>query len=167
MSLRIATALLVLMVTMGQPTRGQVVVPNTGSGPGLRQSAFGLGLFGGPAGGLGLSFRHHLPSAVSYQITGGIIKVDEKLSYDIGAEAQLDLARGPAGRFYAAAATAYFFSGSGGVNDMKGPGRVGLGVGGEATAGYGFHVSGDLLFTYFTDGTVLPLPQIGFHYYFR
>jgi len=167
MNLKVATALLVLMVLMGEASRGQVVVPNAGGGPGLRQSVFGLGLFGGPAGGLGLSFRHHLPSAVSYQITGGIIKVDDKLSYDIGAEAQFDLARGPAGRFYAAAATAYFFSGRGGVNDLEGPGRVGLGVGGETAVGYGFNVSGDLLFTYFTDGTVLPLPQIGFHYYFR
>ena len=147
-------------------SRSQVVAPSTSTDRPLRQSVFGLGVFGGPAGGLGISFRHHLPSTFSYQITGGIINVDDKLKYDIGVEAQFDLVRGPQGRFYAAGAGSYFFSGKHGVNEMNGAGRVGLGVGGEAFIGAGFHATAELLFTYFSDETVLPLPQFGIYYYF-
>ena len=70
-------------------------------------------------------------------------------------------------RFYAAGGLSYFFAGVEGHNEMKGPGRIGLGVGVETgLRGSGFNISGDLLFTYFTDGTVLPLPQLAIHYYF-
>jgi hypothetical protein len=157
------TILLIACATLAQ---AQVVAPSAESDHPLRQSLFGLGIFGGPAGGLGLSFRHHLPSAFSYQLTGGIINVDDKLKYDVGVEAQFDLVRGPTGRFFAAGAASYFYSGKEGVNEMKGPGRVGLGVGGEVFLGSGFHATGDLMFIYFSDSTVLPLPQVGIFYYF-
>jgi hypothetical protein len=39
-------------------------------------------------------------------------------------------------------------------------------VGGELYLGAGFHGTGEILFSYFSDGNVLPLPQIGFYYYF-
>jgi hypothetical protein len=159
-------ALVLVMLVLAGIAHAQVVLPTGGNGRDLRQTVFGLGLFGGPAGGLGLSFRHHLPSAFSYQVTGGIIKVDDKLSYDFGFEGQYDLVRGGNGRFFAGAAASYFYSGRSGTNQMKGPGRVGLGVGGEIAAGLGFHATGELMFTYFTDGTVLPLPQLGLYYYF-
>ncbi len=144
----------------------QAVLPDRGREAGLRENVFGLGLFGGPASGLGLSFRHHLPSPFSYQITGGILKVDERLSYDLGFEAQYDLVRGPASRFFVSGGTSYFYSGKHGHNDMDAPGRIGFGVGGELALASGIHTTLGLLFTYFTDGTVLPLPQFGFHYYF-
>jgi len=41
-----------------------------------------------------------------------------------------------------------------------------LGVGGEFLVTPGLHATTELFFTYFTDGTILPLPQLGFHYYF-
>jgi hypothetical protein len=50
---------------------------------------------------------------------------------------------------------------------MEGPGRLGFGMGGELYASSGIHTTLELLFTYFDDGTVLPLPQLAFHYYFR
>ncbi len=166
MIVRLVAGFCVLFVVFTALTQAQVVLPNGAGAPAMRQSVFGLGFFAGPAGGLGISFRHHLPSTFSYQVTGGIINTDNELHYDVGVEIQLDLVRGPTGRFYAAGASSYFFSGKGGDNKMSGPGRIGLGVGGEAAIGYGFHVSGELLFTYFTDSTVLPLPQIGIFYYF-
>ena len=159
------TTLLILLAPLH--LQGQVVLPSKGEETSLHQSVFGLGVFGGAATGLGLSFRHHLPSPLSYQVTGGIINVDDKLKYDVGIEAQWDLVRGPTGRFFAAGATSYFFSGKGGNNEMDGPGRVGLGVGGEVFIGNGFHLSAELLFTYFSDDTVLPLPQFGMFYYFK
>ena len=162
-----AAILVSLLIVFAAVTHAQVVTPSPESGQPLRQSVFGLGIFGGPAGGLGISFRHHLASQFSYQVTGGIINVDDKLKYDVGIEAQWDLVRGPTGRFFAAGATSYFFSGKGGNNEMDGPGRVGLGVGGEVFIGNGFHLSAELLFTYFSDDTVLPLPQFGMFYYFK
>ncbi|MBP1648930.1 MAG: hypothetical protein H6Q30_2375 [Bacteroidetes bacterium] len=160
------TVLIFAALVFGGVVHAQVVAPDAASENALRRSLFGLGVFGGPAGGLGISFRHHLPAAFSYQVTGGIINVDDKLNYDIGVEAQYDLVRGPSGRFFAAGAGSYFYSGTDGVNQMKGPGRFGLGVGGEAFIGAGFHAAAELLFTYFTDDTVLPLPQFGIYYYF-
>jgi len=147
-------------------TQAQVVLPERESAGGMHQHAFGLGLSLGAASGMGLSFRHHLPSTISYQLTGGIINVDDRMQYCFGVELQADLSRTYTTRFYAAGAVGYFHAGRSGKNEMKGPGRAGLGVGGESYLGGGFHGNIELLFTYFTDGTVLPLPQCGFHYYF-
>jgi hypothetical protein len=146
--------------------QAQVVMPDPRYEAGLRTSVFGLGLFAGPSGGAGLSFRHHLPSVASYQLTGGIIKADDRLHYSLGAELQFDLGRSNTSRFYAAAAVSYFYSGTSNHNEMQGPARIGAGIGGEYAGGSGFHLAGDLMFTYFSDGTVLPLPQIGLFYYF-
>jgi hypothetical protein len=146
--------------------QGQVVLPDRARDPGMRQDVFGLGLFAGPTTGIGLSFRHHLPSTFSYQLTGGIIKVDKKLSYAVGGEGQVDLVRGQSTRFFAAGGLGYYYSGSSDQNEMAGPARVGLGIGGEVWANASLHATVELMFTYFTDGTVLPLPQFGIHYYF-
>lgn len=151
----------------GGMAHAQVIMPDHESTPEMHRNVFGLGFSGGPATGVGLSFRHHLPSSLSYQINGGIIKVDERMSYSIGAEVQVDLSRSHLVRFFAAGGASYFYSGRTDHNDMEGPGRFGVGIGGEFHAGSGVHATLELLFTAFNDGTVLPLPQLGFHYYFR
>ena len=158
--------LLVALPLLAATASAQAVLPEKGHEPGLRENIFGLGADFGAACGLGLSFRHHLPSVFSYQITGGIIKVDDKLSYDFGMEGQYDLVRGALNRFYVAGCFAYYYSGRTSHNDLSGPWRMGLGIGGEQSFDSGLHGSLELVFTYFSDGTVLPLPQAGFHYYF-
>jgi len=162
------TRILILAVSflLMTPAWAQVAAPERTSAGNLRQSVFGLGLVAGPASGLGLSFRHHLPSTVSYELNGGVIKVDDRMMYDIGGELQVDLSRTGATRFFVAGAFAYFYSGSASHNDMAAPERVGLGLGAEMTAGAGFNASVELIFTYFADATLLPLPQFGLHYYF-
>lgn len=162
---RIAALFFAACIIAG-PATAQVIVPDRGQGTSLRTSVFGLGFAVGPATGLGLSFRHHLPSPFSYQIVGGIIKATDRLYYSVGAEVQYDLSRTPVMRFYAAGGMSYFYAGVSGNNEMKGPGRVGAGIGIETGLPSGFNISADVLFTYFTDGTVLPLPQLGLHYYF-
>jgi hypothetical protein len=156
----------VLFLAAVTAARAQVETPQQGQGPMVRQNVYGLGLFGGPATGLGLSFRHHPPGYGSYQITGGIIKVGSKISSDIGLELQYDLIRSMPVRFYVGGGVSYFYSGKSGRNRMSAPGRAGLGIGTELLAGLGVHAECELMFCYFTDGTVLPLPQIGFFYYF-
>jgi hypothetical protein len=143
-----------------------VILPEKNQPRGLKENVFGLGLAVGPATGLGLSFRHHLPSPFSYQIAGGIIKVDDRLSYDIGVEGQFDLARGETNRFFVGGGIGSYYSGKSGHNDMSAPTRVGVGIGGEFAVTPGIHTAVELLFVFFSDGTVLPLPQLGLHYYF-
>jgi len=157
---------LLLLVCFSATARAQAVLPEKGREGGVRENVFGLGLAGGAATGVGISFRHHLPGSWSYQITGGIIKVDEKRSYAVGAEGQYDLIRAAASRFFVVGGFGYYYSGTGNGNTMEGPARISLGVGGEIPLVGAFHISGELLFTYFSDGTVLPLPQVGMYYYF-
>jgi hypothetical protein len=159
---------LVLMALL-LPGRVSAQVESPASGrTQFSHSVFGIGLFGGAATGLGLSFRHHLPSSFSYQVVGGVINASEKLSYDFGMQLQFDLIRSATTRFYAGSGIAFFYAGkSGGTNEMDGPGRLGLGIGGEFNAGSDLNASLELMFTYFTDGTILPLPQLGVHYYFE
>lgn len=163
---RLQIALLGIILCAGF-VQAQVILPDRESAADMRRSVFGLGFSGGPATGVGLSFRHHLPSIVSYQVNGGIIKVDDRMSYSVGAEVQVDLSRSEAVRFFAAGGASYFYTGKTSHNDMEGPARFGIGLGGEFHAGSGIHSTLELLFTAFNDGTVLPLPQLGFHYYFR
>jgi hypothetical protein len=160
-------AIIALLVLAAVSSHAQVVMPDRESADDLHRSAYGLGFAFGPASGLGLSFRHHLPTTISYEINGGIIKVDDRMSYSVGAEIQMDMSRNRTVRFFAAAGCSYFYSGKTSHNEMEGPGRLGAGLGGEFYAGTGIHTTLELLFTYFNDGTVLPLPQIAFHYYFK
>ena len=163
--LRFAAAAL-LAVLYALPARSQAVLPERGRDGGLRENVYGLGLAVGAASGIGLSFRHHLPGYFSYQLIGGIIKVDNRTSYAIGGEFQYDFIRGAGIRFFAAGALGYYYGGRGHGNEIDGPGRLGAGIGAEVPVQGGFHLSGELLFTYFSDGNVLPLPQVAMHYYF-
>ncbi len=154
------------ILSCSQGLQAQVILPEKGQQAGLNESVFGLGLTAGPTTGIGLSFRHHLPSEWSYQIAGGIIKLDERTSYDIGFGVQYDLVRGSTNRFFVGSGFGYYYSGKSNGNEMKAPTRLGLGVGGEFAVTPGLHTSVELFFTYFSDGTVLPLPQLGLYYYF-
>lgn len=144
----------------------QVVVPNENQPTKLGKTVYGLGFAVGFGTGLGVSFRHHFPSELSYQIVGGIIKVDTKLQYDLGAEAQYDLIRGGKTRFFVAGGFGYFYSGESGSNNLSGPFRIALGVGGEFSNIRMVHITLEGMFTYFSDGNILPLPQVSAHYYF-
>ncbi len=163
LKLTIFVCLIILCISM---SRAQVVMPSNQS-TSFRENVFGLGFFGGASGGLGLSFRHHLPAPVSYQVTGGIIKVDGKLRSAIGLELQYDLARGSGTRFFVAGGVGYYYSGKAGKNEMTAPTRGGLGLGGEWVMSGGLHFLAEGMFTFFSDGTILPLPQMGIYYYFN
>jgi hypothetical protein len=143
----------------------QVISP-TQESKAIEQSIYGVGFSAGTASGFGLSFRHHLPGNVSYQLIGGVIKIDRVVSYNVGGEFQYDFIRGEAVRFFGAGALGIFYNGKSGHNDLRGPVRFGLGIGGEYSKGTPLHATAELLFTYFSNGDVLPLPQIGIHYYF-
>ncbi|HMK38034.1 MAG TPA: hypothetical protein VK569_01760 [Bacteroidota bacterium] len=160
------SATAILMFACALPARPQAVLPERGISGGLKQNVFGLGLAAGAASGIGISFRQHFPGYFSYEINGGIIKVNKETSYDFGAELQYDFIRGAGVRFFSALAGGYYYSGGVNGNNVEAPARLGVGVGGEVPIQGGFHISGEILFTFFSDGTVLPLPQVAMHYYF-
>ncbi|MDP4235066.1 MAG: hypothetical protein Q8919_01295 [Bacteroidota bacterium] len=76
------------------------------------ENIFGVGLHASLVSGLGLSFRQRLAgTVVAYQISGGIIKVDRSLYYDLGGELQFDLSGSDRDRLYVVGGTGYYFSG--------------------------------------------------------
>jgi hypothetical protein len=131
----------------------------------LSKPVYGLGLSAGWASGVGLSFRAHLPSKSSLQAVFGIIKTSNKLAMCIGGEYQYDLVRSNETRFFVAGTAAYFYNGVG-SNEVAGPYRMGAGIGGEFHVQGALHVTVEGLFVFFSDGRVIPLPQIAAHYYF-
>jgi len=143
----------------------QVTTTGLARAEGLGQPVYGLGFAAGWASGIGISFRSHFPTKSSLQGVFGIIKTADKMSLSVGAEYQYDLARGNASRFYFAGGAGYFYQGVD-RNEVSGPARLGLGVGGEFQLQEGLHFSLAGLFTFFSDGRVIPLPQVALHYYF-
>jgi len=131
----------------------------------LEKTVYGLGFSAGWGSGVGFSFRAHLPSKMSYQAVFGIIKTSSKFLMSFGGEFQYDLVRSSTTRFFFVGSTGYFYSGQGG-NDLKGPFRLGAGIGGEFQIQGPLHATIEGQFIYASDGTVLPLPQLAFHYYF-
>jgi len=154
-----------LFLSFALVSSAQVVVPSKDKPTELEHGVFGLGGAFGLGTGMGLSFRHHLPSVVSYQIASGIIKDKKNLIWDIGIEMQFDLMRGESTRFYAGGGAGYYYAGEN-KNDLDSPGRFALGIGIESKAREALHFALCLYFTYFSDGQILPLPQLGVHYYF-
>jgi hypothetical protein len=131
----------------------------------LSKPVYGLGLSAGWGSGVGLSFRAHLPSKSSLQAVFGIIKTSNKLALSVGGEYQYDLVRSNETRFFVAGTAAYFYNGIG-SNEVEGPYRMGAGIGGEFHVQGALHVTVEGLFIFFSDGRILPLPQIAAHYYF-
>jgi hypothetical protein len=160
------TSLLIFLCVLGLETGSAQVTAQDHEIRRIDRNVFGMGFSAGMASGFGLSFRHHLPGETSYQLVGGIIKLGENLDYNIGGELQFDFARSPTGRFFAAGAGGYFYSGTSSRNDLSASFRAGLGIGGEWSSGSPLNLGAELLFTYFSDGTVIPLPQFSAHYYF-
>ena len=144
----------------------QVSAPERSANQRFDRPVFGFGLSAGPVTGFGFSFRENLPAEIAFQLIGGIIKVDEKLHYNVGGEVQIDFPHGGEIRAFVAVGAGFFYSGTGGENDLNGPLRIGAGFGVERGMPGGISLTGEILLTYFSDGTILPLPQAGVHYYF-
>ena len=143
----------------------QVGVQGSQKAADLGKNVYGLGLSGGPASGIGISFRNHLPSKISYQIVGGIFKSADQIWASIGGEFQYDLVRGNTTRLFVGPSTSYFHKGTG-DDEYLAPFRFGLGVGGEINLQNAINISVEGVFVYFSNGEILPMPQIGIHYYF-
>lgn len=155
---------IVLFATCSQ-SYSQVAVSNV-KGDAFGTGVHGLGFSGGPASGAGISYRYHADGKWSLQGIVGVFKPKSTDTfYSFGAEFQQDLTRSNSARFFFAVASSYVFNGTG-TNNYSAPFRAGMGVGGEFLLQDAVHFSFQGLFTYFSDGTILPLPQLAVHYYF-
>jgi hypothetical protein len=143
----------------------QVSSSGLSNATGFGKSVYGLGFSAGWTSGVGISFREHLPTKTSLQAVFGIIKTS-KLLMSLGGELQYDLVRNPKSRFFGVTGLSYQYSGSDG-NELSGPFHLGVGIGGEFLVQDSFSASVEGLFTYFSDGRVIPLPQVAVHYYFN
>lgn len=162
---RICLLVFTLMVLMIHASDAQVAV-STVKGEAFGKSVYGLGFSGGPASGVGISYRYHTEGKSSLQGVIGIFKPKNTDTFtSFGAEFQQDLTRSNSARFFFGVATSYYYNGSG-SNRYAAPFRFGTGLGGEFMLQEGVHMTFQGLFTYFSDGTILPLPQLAIHYYF-
>jgi hypothetical protein len=143
----------------------QITTSGLSKAENLNKPVYGLGLSAGWGSGVGLSFRFHFPSKSSLQAVFGIIKTSDKLAMSVGGEYQYDLVRSNATRFFIAGTLVYFYHGTG-TNEVEGPFRMGGGIGGEFHAQDALHITIEGVFVFFSDGRVIPLPQIAAHYYF-
>ena len=152
-------------ILLSSSLKAQVTASSV-KGESFGQSVYGLGFSGGPASGLGISCRYHTSGKNSLQAIFGIFKPKTSDTfYSFGAEYQYDLTRSNSARFFYVLASSYNYNGSG-SNNYDAPFRAGTGLGGEFLVQDALHISFEGLFTYFSDGTILPLPQLSFHYYF-
>ncbi|MDP1675724.1 MAG: hypothetical protein Q8L88_02570 [Bacteroidota bacterium] len=157
--------LVVLFVLTITTAKAQVAVSDV-KGEAFGRSIHGLGFSGGPASGIGISYRYHTEGKSSLQTVLGIFKPkNTDTFYSFGTEFQQDLTRSRSARFFFGAASSYIYNGSG-SNNYTAPFRFGVGLGGEFLLQDAVHFSFQGLFTYFSDGTILPLPQLAIHYYF-
>ena len=143
----------------------QVAASNV-KGDAFGQGLHGLGFSGGAASGAGMSYRYHTQGNSSIQGIVGVFKPKTTDTfYSFGAEFQQDLTRSNSARFYVGLASCYVYNGSD-SNKYVAPFRAGLGLGGEFLIQDALHFTFEGLFTYFSDGSILPLPQLAIHYYF-
>ncbi len=132
------------------------------------ENVFGIGLHASLVTGMGISFRQRLAgTAAAYQINGGIIKLSGKFLYDIGGEFQFDLSGSNNDRVYVVAGLGYYYKGEN-TNDFTTPLRIGAGIGYEFPIAKQIGVSiAILVMGFLPGGNILPLPQIGAHYFFK
>jgi hypothetical protein len=160
----------VCFLLFAKQSKAQVAVSNEGirEPQHFTENIFGVGLHASLVSGFGLSFRQRFAgTAFAYQINGGIIKINRSLYYDIGGELQFDLSGSAYDRIYVIAGAGYYYSGDG-RNELSTPGRVGIGLGYEYAFTRQVGISFGLLIAGFLpNGDILPLPQIGIHYFFK
>ncbi len=182
-SLTVAFLIVVSLAFTGSATAQQqtvtpttVVVQPTEEDIFLTQDMWGVGVYGGLLSGIGLSGRYHPKGRVGIQLTAGAMKFSE-LAYDVGAEGQFDFDSKGRSRFYGYLGLGFYYvekttkDAATGTekkeNKLDGPLRLGLGVAYEWAVSPKLIFNLNAAFTYFTDGTILPLPQAGLIYYFK
>ncbi|MBL7997917.1 MAG: hypothetical protein JNL32_04685 [Candidatus Kapabacteria bacterium] len=138
-----------------------------------RDAYFGVGAQLGASTGGGISMRYTMPNRIGTELTFWYLTLgSDRAMYNIGAEFQYKLDNSADSRVYAIGGVGYYgesltkdsVSNS---NTLTGPFRFGVGLGYEWSISRAAMINVEGVLTIFSDKTVLPLPQMGFVYYFR
>jgi len=153
----------------------------------LDKSVFGLGVNFSLMSGSGISFKQHFPhSPFSYMASGYVWKDENGSAYNYGAELQYDIYMKEQTRFYITAGASYYYAGgtsyqynaatgsnlygsySSEHNILRGPLRIGGGVGIETALSsvVGFYCNLSLT-SFQPSGDMLIIPYGGFMIYFK
>ena len=138
---------------------------------------FGVGAQAGLMSGMGLGVRVHPAGRMSVQLAGGALSGGEAVTASVGIEGQFDFDWRDRSRFYGFVGMGYYTNGENeltleesqaGKEDprLKSPFRAGLGLGYEWDISNVLIFSASVVFTYFSQGQFLPLPQFGLYYMF-
>lgn len=145
----------------------------------MQKARWGVGAQAGLMSGMGVGVRFHPQGRFQVQIAGGAISGGEGLAAAVGIEGQLDFDWRDRSRFYGFVGMGYYTNGEDeltiedgtwapGKEDprLDSPFRAGVGLGYEWDISNTLIFSASVAFTYFSEGTFLPLPQIGVYYLF-
>lgn len=133
---------------------------------------FGVGLNVGLFSGAGISGRFMHPNGFGVQGTFFVISAFKYTHVNFGIEGQYAFTRRNDSRFYGIVGFGYYSSvrsdSAASENVIAEPFRVGLGAGYEWFTGdqFAWHIAAALSFMPATS-TFFPLPEAGFHFYFR
>ncbi len=96
-----------------------------------------IGLYIGSVSGIGLSYRYHFPNPWLFQITGGLIYIEEDYAYSLGLEGQYELTKSNIARFYVMGAGGIYGSQTQSDGDTESTTTLhfGFGIGGEIAFG--------------------------------
>lgn len=133
----------------------------------LTKSHWGVGLQAGLLSGMGISVRFHPHERYGFEFNAGAWKGSDNLLASFGAEAQYDFDWSGRSRFYGFVGMGYYQNGKDDPDDLEGPFRAGFGAGYDWDISSAVILSVELGVTWFTDGPILPLPQVGISYLFN
>ncbi|MDT8325258.1 MAG: hypothetical protein RRA94_14190 [Bacteroidota bacterium] len=144
----------------------------------MKKAHWGVGAQAGLMSGMGVGVRFHPQGRFGVQLAGGAI-AGEKTVASVGFEGQFDLDWRNRSRFFVFAGMGYYTNGEDELTVADGtweegkedprlvsPFRAGLGLGYEWDISNTLIFTANIAFTYFSEGTFLPLPQVGLYYMF-
>ena len=145
----------------------------------MQKAHWGVGAQAGLLSGMGVGVRYHPLGRFQVQLAGGAISGGEGLAAAVGIEGQLDFDWRDRSRFYGFVGMGYYTNGEEELTVAAGtwepgkedprldsPFRAGVGLGYEWDISHTLIFSASVAFTYFSEGTFLPLPQAGVYYLF-
>ena len=167
-----AFAVLALMFPVGLLAQTDPTPEGPAASEGHNDLYYAIGLQASLLSGTGLSGRVVIKDKFTIQASTFIIALSDLTHFNIGVEGQYAFSKGSVGRLYGLLGSGYYLTTKSDTakpgNRIAEPFRIGLGVGGDLLASKNFAFDGSLAFHWFVaSGKVLPLPSIGFHYYFR
>jgi hypothetical protein len=145
----------------------------------MQKAHWGIGAQAGLMSGMGVGVRFHPLGRFGVQLAGGAISGGEGLAGNVGIEGQYDFDWRDRSRFFGFIGMGLYTNGEEELTVAAGtweqgkedprldsPFRAGVGLAYEWDISNTLIFSASVAFTYFSEGTFIPLPQVGLYYLF-